>query len=109
MKIELGTENTEAEALIPPAKPDGSRIGVNYADAYIKSISHTLGDGREVSCKRRGLKLTFSIGDTKGEAVMRRIEHGPDAKNILRKALEDAARNADAAFTVEDGVMFLEI
>ena len=40
---------------------------------------------------------------------MRRLEHGPDAKTILRKALEDAATAAGAALSVEDGVIYLDI
>ena len=40
---------------------------------------------------------------------MRRLDDGPDAKKILRKALEAAAQQAGAAFSVEDGVVYLEV
>ena len=108
MKIELGRENAAAEDKIPPVQPDGSRIGINYADAYIKDIKHKFEDGGKIACKRRGLKLTLTIKDKKGEGLMRRIENGPDVKNILREALKEAAQNADATFSVEDGVMIIE-
>ena len=108
MKLRITEENAEAENLIPPAAQDGSGIGVNHADAYIKAINVELEDGRKVTCKRKGLKILLTVGDRKGEALMRRIEHGPDVKNILRQALEAAAAEAGTTFSVEDGVIFLE-
>ncbi len=108
MKIRIGPENPDAELLIPPSKPDGSGIGVNYADAYLRALSADLGGGLKVSAKRKGLKVTLNIGEAKGEAVMRRIEHGPDPRAILRRALESAAEMAGARLSVEDGVVFLE-
>ena len=52
--------------------------------------------------------IILAIGDTKGNALMRKRENGPDLKRILRKAIEEAASNAGAAFIVEDGTMYLE-
>ena len=60
-------------------------------------------------CKRRGLKLTLTIKDKKGEGLMRRIEHGPDVRQILRQALETAASEAGAQFLVEDGGICLDV
>ena len=108
MKILLTQENTEAEKLIPPAAPDGSGIGVNYVDAYIKPMNAEA-DGHKVTCKRKGLKITLSIDDNTGEAIMRRIDHGPDVKNILHQALLTAAQEAGSTFSVEDGNIFLEL
>ena len=108
MKIELGRENAKAEDLLPPGKRDGSKIGVNYADAYLKAIDGSLEDGGKVTCKRRGLKLTLTIGEKTGTALMRRLEDGPDPRVILRKALEEAAKEAGATFRVENGVMSLD-
>lgn len=108
MKLKIIEVNREAEALIPPSQPDGSDIGVNFADAYIKPMNVTLEDGRAVTCKRKGLKIMLSIGEQQGEALMRRIEHGPDVKNILRHALEGAARGAGAAFVEQDGMLYFE-
>ena len=109
MKLRIAQENSAAEALIPPSEPDGSGIGVNYADAYIKPFNVELDGGLKITCKRRGLKIALTIGDVKGEALMRRLDDGPDVKNILRKALEAAAQQADAAFSVEEGVAYLEV
>lgn len=107
MRIELGPENESAEELLPDVKEDGSGIGINYADAYLKSFKTILDDGRKVSCKRRGLEITLKIGDETGRGLMRRLEHGPDVETILRKALEEAAADAGAVFDVEDGALVI--
>lgn len=109
MKVHIAAENTDAEKLIPPAAPDGSGIGVNYVDAYIKPLNVELEDGTKITCKRKGLKIMLSIGAQTGEAIMRRIEHGPDVKTILRQALDAAAREAAAEFSVEDGGLWFEM
>ncbi|HSC26132.1 MAG TPA: hypothetical protein VLD67_02595 [Vicinamibacterales bacterium] len=109
IKIALGPENPEAGRHLPPDGEDGSGVGINYADAYIKAIKVTLDDGRKVAVRRKGLKLTFMIGDRSGEALLRRLDHGPDEKTIVHRAIEEAARNAGARFAVEGGVMVLEI
>ena len=109
MKWRVAAENLEAEKLLPPLKPDGSHLGINYADAYIRSISTTLADGRQVSCKRRGLQIILAVGDKKGEGLMRRLDHGPAAKNILRKALEEAAGKIGATFLVEDYTIYMDL
>jgi hypothetical protein len=109
MRVRIAEENREAEALIPPAQPDGSKIGVNYADAYLKALNVALEDGRKVSAKRKGLKVLLQIGEQKGEALMRRLEHGPDPRAILRRAVEAAAEQAGARCIVEDGVIYFEL
>jgi len=109
MKVRISDENVEAEKLIPPTSPDGSGIGVNYVDAYIKPMNMETEDGHRISCKRKGLKILLSVDDKQGEAIMRRIEHGPDVKNILRQALMTAANAANARFSVEDSGVFLEL
>ncbi len=108
MKLRIAEENKAAENLIPPAKSDGSGIGINYADAYIKPLNVTLEDGRKLTCKRRGLKITLNVNGRSGEALMRRLEHGPDARKILREALQAAAQAAGAKLAIEDGVVWLE-
>jgi hypothetical protein len=62
--IEIPIDEAATDAHLPPTKLDGSGIGINYADAYLKPLKLTLPDGRKVACKRRGLKLTFTIGDS---------------------------------------------
>jgi hypothetical protein len=106
-KTRLADENADALGLIPPAQPDGSGIGANYVDAYVQAMNVELEDGRKVACKRKGLKITLAFGDREGEALLRRIENGPDVKNILRRCLEEAASAAGASFVVEDGTMYL--
>ena len=109
MKVLLGRENPDAEKLLPPVRDDGSGVGINYADAYLKVIKVTSEDGRKIFAKRRGLKITFTIGDRNGEGLLRRLDNGPDEKTIVRKAIEEAVRNAGARFDVEEGVMILEL
>jgi hypothetical protein len=108
-RLKIAEENKEAEGLIPPAKPDGSGIGVNYADAYIKPMNVQLENGVALKCKRKGLKITMTLGDKSGESLMRKREHGPDVKSILNHALAEAAQGVEASFVVEDGVMYLEV
>jgi hypothetical protein len=109
LKVALGPENKDAEKLLPDVVDDGSGVGINYADAYIKGIKLTLEDGRKVTLKRRGLKISIAIGDKTGDGILRRLQNGPDVKNMLREALKEAARNAGAEFDVENGVMMLEL
>ena len=70
MKVLLGHENPDAEKLLPPARDDGSGVGINYADAYLKTIKVTTEDGRKVFAKRRGLKITFTIEEGKVAAMI---------------------------------------
>ncbi len=107
-RTKLADENTDALKLIPPAQPDGSGIGANYVDAYIQAMNVDLDDGRKVACRRKGLKVTLTLGDHEGEALLRRIENGPDLKNILRRCLEEATSAAGASLVVEDGTIYLE-
>ena len=109
MKFRIASEDSLAEQLIPPAAPDNSGIGINYADAYIKPMNTQLEGGPKIVCKRKGLKIILSIGEKTGEAVMRRVDHGPDVRNMLRKALESAAQVAGAQFSVADGGIFLDV
>jgi len=109
MKLFITAENVEAEKLIPPAAPDGSGIGVNYIDAYLKPMNVETEDGRKITCKRKGLKILFSIDDKQGAAIMRRVDHGPDVKNILRQAILTATEETGAHFSVESGGVFLEV
>ena len=108
MRIEIGDVNPKAEAWLPDNEPDGSGVGVNYTDAYLKPIKLTLDDGRKLTATRRGLKVTLKLGPVSGEGLLRRIEHGPDAKNMLRHALEEAGEAIGAEIIEEAGVLYLE-
>ena len=109
MKIELGPIPADADRWLPENEPDASGVGVNYAEAFLKVFKKTLADGRKISCRRRGLKLTLQIGSSSGEALLRRVDHGPDVREILHQALVEAAAGAGATYSVEDGAIFLEL
>lgn len=109
MRVKIGEVNRDAEALLPPAKSDGSGIGINYADAFLKGIKHTLPDGRKIAGRRRGAKVTLTLGDKKGEGLMRRLAHGPDPRKILQAALEEAAAALGARYEVADGSLYLDL
>ena len=108
MKITIPLDEASAEQLLPEKQLDGSGVGVNYADAYLKAFKLTLPDGRKLTCKRRGLKLTLSIGDRTGEGLLRRLQNGPDVKVMLREALVEAARGAGASLEFDPGVVLLD-
>ena len=107
-RYRIADENRAAEALLPPAAPDGSGIGVNYVDAYVKPLNVAVEGGPKVACKRKGLKIILTVGEQTGEAVMRRVDHGPDPRLMLRMALESAAVAAGARFFVEGDAVYLE-
>ncbi len=109
MRVILPVDAAKAETLLPEKQPDGSGVGINYADALLKPVKLTLEDGRKVAVKRRGLKLTLTIGDKTGTALLRRLDHGPDVRRIFRAALREAAANAGASVDQDaDGTWVLE-
>jgi hypothetical protein len=108
IRVILPVDREKADGLLPDRKPDGSGVGINYADALLKPVRLTLDDGRKVAIKRRGLKLTLTLGDRSGSGLLRRIAHGPDVEAIVRRALEEAATNAGAAIRFEGGDFILE-
>jgi hypothetical protein len=109
MRITIAVDEAQAEAHLPEVKADASGVGINYADQILKPFKQTLPDGRKLLAKRRGLKITLTVGDKSGEAILRRLEHGPDVKNIFRKALEEAATNAGATVTFEPNTIHLDL
>ncbi|MCI0603967.1 hypothetical protein L0156_13265 [bacterium] len=109
MRVTIPVDETQADSHLPEVKPDGSGVGINYADQILKNFKLTLTDGRKMMAKRRGLKITLTIGDKQGEAIMRRMENGPDVKNIFRRALEEAAQNAGATIFIEPNQIHLEV
>jgi len=107
-RVTIPIDEAQAEQHLPEVKTDASGVGINYADQILKPFKVTLPDGRKLLAKRRGLKITVTIGDKSGEAVMRRLDHGPDVKNIFRKALETASQNAGAAVTFEPNTIHFD-
>ncbi len=109
MKIRFFTPDPALDHLLASHRVDGSGVGINYVDACLKPVKISLPDGRKVTCKRRGLKLTLTIGDKAGEGLLRRLAHGPDEKKMFREALAEAAGQLGAELSFEDGSYFLEI
>jgi hypothetical protein len=107
MKTKLCDVNQAALEKLPRFTDDKSGIGVHYVDAWLKPLNATLADGTAVKCKRRGLKIVLSVGDKKGEGLMRRLAMGPDPVAMLDAALQEAARGAGIELTTEDGAIFL--
>ena len=98
------------DVVIPaPVPDDKSGIGVHYVDGYLKPMNTKLEDGTAVRCKRKGLKITLSVGDKKGDGLMRRIDVSPDPVVMLDAALQEAAKAAGVALTVADGAIFLSL
>jgi hypothetical protein len=109
MKQRLCEVNAAALTKLPQHTDDKSGIGVHYVDAYLKPMNVTLEDGTAVKCKRRGLKITLTVGAKKGDGLMRRLEVGPDPVAMLDAALQEAATAAGVELSVEDGALFLRV
>jgi len=95
--------NPAALDKLPHLTDDKSGIGVHYVDAYLKPMNGTLADGTIVKCKRKGLKIVLSVGASKGEGLMRRLEVGADPIVMLEAALKEAAQHAGVQLRVADG------
>jgi hypothetical protein len=109
MKVPLPLDEAHAAPFLPANKSDGSGVGINYADALLKPVKLTLEDGRKVAFKRRGLKITLTLGDKTGEGLLRRLEHGPDVKTMVREAVREAAHNAGADIQFQGDAAYLEV
>lgn len=109
MKITIPIDETQADGFLPGIKLDGSGVGVNYVDAYLKAFKVTLEDGRKLLAKRRGIRITLTIGDAKGDGLLRRVVHGPDPKVLIREALTEAAQAIGVGFRSAPGSAEFEI
>ena len=98
---------------LPAKTDDKSGVGVHYVDAYVKPMNVKREDGIAVKCKRRGLKIVFSVKDASasrsGEGLLRRLAHGPDPVAILDAALQEAAGHSGVTLAVTDGRIDLTI
>ena len=100
--------NLAAKDKLPPAFTDKSGIGVHYTDAFLKPMNTKLPDGTRVACKRKGLKITLTVGTKKGEGLMRRLEVSKDPVVMLAAALEEAAKAAGVVLTITEKEILLE-
>jgi len=107
MKTKLCDINAAAGEKLPEHTDDRSGVGVHYVDAYLKPMNTKLEDGTPVKCKRRGLKITLTVGGKKGEGLLRRLDVSPDPVVMLDAALQEAAKAAGIELTVENGAIFL--
>lgn len=110
MKIELAPENPVAPDMLKPEKNDRSGIGVHYVDAFLKPLKAgvALPDGVKFSAKRRGLKITLTLGAQKGEGLMRRLTVSKDPIVMLRAALDEAGGKLGVRLFYEAGKLQLE-
>ncbi len=98
------------DVVIPPPVPDDkSGIGVHYVDGYLKPMNTKLEDGTAVRAKRRGLKVTLTVGAKKGEGLMRRLDVSRDPVVMLEAALQEAAKAAGVELSIENGGIFLSV
>lgn len=94
---------------VPPVVADDkSGIGVHYVDGYLKPMNAKLEDGTAVKAKRRGLKVTLTVGGKKGDGLMRRLDVSPDSAVMLDAALQEAAKAAGVELTVENGAIYVK-
>ena len=107
MKQKLCDVNEAAREKLPAQTDDKSGIGVHYVDAYLKPMNATLEDGTAVKCKRRGLRITLTVGSAKGDGLMRRLDIGPDPIAMLDAALQEAASAAGVELTLENGAIHI--
>lgn len=105
--IEIGPVNESAETLLPPETSDGSGVGVNFVDAWLESLRTTLDDGRKLRGTRRGLEVTLELGGERGKGLLRRLEHGPDPRIVLRHALDEAGQELGARIEEREGRVYL--
>lgn len=100
--------NTAAVDKLPGKFADKSGIGTHYTDAFIKPMNTTLPDGTRVACKRKGLKITLTVGTKKGEGLMRRLDVSRDPTVMLRAALAEAAAAAGLQLEITDSEILVD-
>src|SRR5215813_2928497 len=108
MKTKLCDINVAAVEKLPAKTDDKSGIGVHYVDAYLKPFNTKLEDGTSVKCKRRGLKITLTVGTKKGEGLMRRLDVSRDPVVMLNAALEEAAKAAGVNLKITETEILLD-
>lgn len=107
--IKLCEIDPATDEKLPENFSDKSGVGVHYVSAFIKQMTTKLDDGTKIMCKRRGLKLTLRINKAQGSGLLRRLEHGPDVKNQLKHALDEAATDAGAKIEIRGNEVYLEL
>lgn len=101
--------NAAAVEKLPPKFAEKSGIGSHYVDAFLKPMNVTLPDGTRVACKRKGLKITLTVGTKKGEGLMRRLAVSKDPVLMLQAALQEAAKAAGVELKISDAEILLAV
>jgi hypothetical protein len=101
--------NLAAKEKLPPTSADKSGIGVHYIDAFIKPMNTKLEDETRVACKRKGLKITLTVGDKKGEGLMRRLSVSKDPVIMLNAALQEAAKAAGIELKITESEILVSV
>jgi hypothetical protein len=109
MNVKLCSVNADAASRLPQFTDDKSGVGVHYVDAFLKPMNTVVAGGPAVKCKRRGLKIMLSVGDRKGEGLLRRLDVGPDPRAMLRAALDEAAHSAGVRMTIDGADVFIDV
>lgn len=99
--------NPAAKDKLPPTFAEKSGIGVHYTDAFIKPMNTKLPDGTRVACKRRGLKISLTVGTKKGDGLMRRLTVSRDPVVMLKAALDEAAKAAGVQIQITDSEILI--
>jgi hypothetical protein len=99
--------NPAAKEKLPPAFAEKSGIGSHYVDAFLKPMNTTLPSGTRVGCKRKGLKVTLTVGTKKGEGLLRRLTVSKDPVVMLQAALQEAAKTAGIELQVTESEIFI--
>jgi hypothetical protein len=105
--IKLCDFNSAAKEKLPPTFAEKSGIGSHYVDAFLKPMNAKLPDGTRVGCKRKGLKITLTVGTKKGEGLMRRLDVSKDPMVMLNAALQEAAKAAGVQLQVTDSEILI--
>jgi hypothetical protein len=105
--IKLCDLNQAAKEKLPPTTADKSGIGVHYIDAFIKPMNTKIENDVRVSCKRKGLKVTLTVGTKKGEGLMRRLDVSRDPVVMLQAALQEAAKGAGVELKITGSEIFV--
>jgi len=99
--------NPGAKEKLPPAFAEKSGIGSHYVDAFVKPMNTKLPDGTRVGCKRKGLKVTLTVGAKKGDGLLRRLDVSKEPVVMLSAALQEAAKAAGVELKITDAEVFI--
>ena len=87
---------------------DKSGIGVHYMDAYIKPMNTEIEEGLKCIAKRRGNKITITVGDKSGFGIMRRIDVSEDPVVMLQALFVEAGKAAGFVISEDKGAVYID-